>query len=134
MPPFSAARAATPPDTQRIKKEDVPKPEVPGWPCPQTSGSPAVLQGADAGQIIAIEKPSVTIGRSEADVTLNDSEVSRRHAQLEIAGSAVVLRDLHSTNGTYVNEQRITVTPLDHQTEFRVGTTTLMLIVTGEPS
>lgn len=92
----------------------------------------AVLQGADAGQIFPIEKPLMTIGRSEADVVLNDSEVSRRHAQLEIAGNAVVLRDLHSTNGTYVNEQRITVTPLEHQIEFRVGTSTLMLIVTDD--
>jgi len=125
-----------PPSTQRIKKEDMPQqPEVQGLSMPLGKRlALAVLQGADAGQIIPIEKPLVTIGRSEADITLNDSEVSRRHAQLEIAGNAIVLRDLHSTNGSYVNEQRITVTPLDHQTEFRIGTTTLMLIVTDEAS
>jgi pSer/pThr/pTyr-binding forkhead associated (FHA) protein len=42
----------------------------------------------------------------------------------------VQLRDLNSTNGTYVNEQRITVTPVENQTEFRIGATTLMLILT----
>jgi pSer/pThr/pTyr-binding forkhead associated (FHA) protein len=92
----------------------------------------AVLQGTDAGQIFVLEKPVFTIGRSDADVTLNDSEVSRHHAQIELKGNAVFLRDLKSTNGTYVNEQRITLTPVENQTEFRVGTTTLMLIVTEE--
>jgi pSer/pThr/pTyr-binding forkhead associated (FHA) protein len=42
----------------------------------------------------------------------------------------ILLRDLKSTNGTYVNEQRITAVPIEHQSEFRVGSTTLMLIVT----
>jgi len=142
--PASAEQAAVPPPfpppdppaTQRIKKEDVPQqPETPGLSLPPGKRiSLAVLQGSDAGQIISIEKPLVTIGRSEADITLNDSEVSRRHAQLEIAGNAIVLRDLHSTNGSYVNEQRITVTPLENHAEFRVGTTTLMLIVTDVTS
>lgn len=92
----------------------------------------AVLQGADAGQIFVIEKPVFTIGRAEADAILGDSEVSRHHAQIELKGNAVFLRDLKSTNGTYVNEQRITLSPVENQTEFRVGTTTLMLIVTEE--
>jgi hypothetical protein len=123
-----------PPSTQRIKKEDLPQqPLQPGLVMPAGKRlSLAVLQGADAGQLFPIEKPLMVIGRSEADVVLNDSEVSRRHAQIEIAGNAVLLRDLHSTNGTYVNEQRITSTPLEHQVEFRVGTTTMMLIVTDE--
>jgi len=94
----------------------------------------AVLQGVDSGNIFPVSKPLVVIGRAEADVRLTDSEVSRRHAQIEFKGGNILLRDLKSTNGTYVNEQRITVTPLEHQTEFRVGTTTLMLILTEEIS
>jgi predicted RNA-binding Zn-ribbon protein involved in translation (DUF1610 family) len=92
----------------------------------------AVLQGNDAGTIIPVDKPVMLIGRAGADVNLNDSEVSRRHAQIEIKGKTILLRDLRSTNGTYINEQRITVTQVDHQCEFRVGTSTLMLIVTDE--
>jgi predicted Zn finger-like uncharacterized protein len=90
----------------------------------------AILQGSDAGQIFPLEKPVVVIGRSEADLVLNDTEVSRRHAQIELKGGAVILRDLKSTNGTYVNEQRISMQPLDNQAEFRVGATTIMVILT----
>ncbi len=92
----------------------------------------AVLLGKDAGAVIPVEKPIVVVGRGDADVHLDDSEVSRRHAQVEFRGPNTYLRDLKSTNGTYVNEQRITVALIDNHTEFRVGASTLMLIVTDE--
>ncbi|MFC7245647.1 FHA domain-containing protein [Catellatospora aurea] len=52
----------------------------------------------------------VTFGRDAgvAAVKLDDSSVSRRHAQLEMIGDYLVLTDLGSTNGTYVNDQRLT--------------------------
>jgi pSer/pThr/pTyr-binding forkhead associated (FHA) protein len=128
---------AKPPATQPINKKveatwtesDVPEAELLALP-PGKRVSLAVLQGADSGLILAVDKPVVVIGRADADLVLGDSEVSRRHARLEFKGLNVQLRDLNSTNGTYVNEQRITVTPLDNQTEFRVGATTLMMIIT----
>ncbi len=92
--------------------------------------SVAVLQGADSGTIFPVERPVVVIGRADADLVLSDSEVSRRHARLEFKGLTIQLRDLKSTNGTYVNEQRISLTTLSNQSEFRVGSSTLMLIVT----
>lgn len=90
----------------------------------------AILQGVDAGKIFPVEKPVVVIGRNEADLVLGDTEVSRRHAQIELKGGVVMLKDLKSTNGTYVNEQRVTSQPLENQAEFRVGATTLMVILT----
>jgi pSer/pThr/pTyr-binding forkhead associated (FHA) protein len=45
-------------------------------------------------------------------------------------GDRVILRDLNSTNGTFVNEQRITTMNLENQQEFRIGTTVFMLIIT----
>jgi pSer/pThr/pTyr-binding forkhead associated (FHA) protein len=47
-----------------------------------------------------------------------------------VIGTSVVLRDLNSTNGTYVNEQKITAENLDNQSEFRIGSTIFMLIMT----
>ena len=68
----------------------------------------------------------VIIGRQDGDLVLQDPEVSRRHAVLRRSGGSVVVEDLHSTNGTFVNRERIrnpvAVGPGD---EVRVGQTTL---------
>jgi hypothetical protein len=50
----------------------------------------------------------LTIGRDRsAELVLADPEVSRRHARLETRGDVVFVRDLHSSNGTYLNGRRI---------------------------
>lgn len=91
----------------------------------------AVILGADAGKVFRVESPRVVLGRGAGcDIQLSDSEVSRRHAMLEIRGDEVVLKDLGSTNGTYVEGVRVQEARLDFQQEFSLGTTTLMLIVT----
>jgi predicted Zn finger-like uncharacterized protein len=93
----------------------------------------AILDGPDAGNVYRIEKPRVTIGRSGADLTLNDSEASRQHAAVEIRDTAYTLLDLGSTNGTTYEGQKITgPAELQDKTEFQVGVTTLMFIVTEE--
>jgi len=51
----------------------------------------------------------LTVGRSApAEVVLPGSTVSRRHCRLERQGDDIVLQDLESTNGTFVNSERIT--------------------------
>jgi hypothetical protein len=93
----------------------------------------AVISGNDAGALFRIEKPRVTIGRSGADITLNDSEASRKHAAIEVRNALILLEDLKSTNGTLVNGDRVTeMTEIADKSEFQIGTTTLMLIVTEE--
>jgi predicted Zn finger-like uncharacterized protein len=91
----------------------------------------AVIDGPDAGSVLRIENPRVVIGRAGADLTLNDDEASRAHAAIEIRGDQVILLDLGSTNGTHRNGERIEApVALDNHSEFRIGNTTLMLIVT----
>ena len=54
-------------------------------------------------------KDTVTIGRDEScDITVPVSHLSRRHAQLTVAGGYMVIKDLGSTNGTYLNGEKIT--------------------------
>lgn len=89
----------------------------------------AVLDGKDKGRIFNVDRPRVTIGRSDADITVEDTEVSRQHAVLEMHGPRCVLKDLGSTNGTFVNDQKITQCEIENHGEFRVGGTRLMLML-----
>jgi predicted Zn finger-like uncharacterized protein len=90
----------------------------------------AVIQGAATGQIFPISKTRTLIGRSGADINLDDPEASRQHAALEILGDVAVLRDLGSTNGTWIDLDRIEQHQLANQQEFRIGSHVLMFIVT----
>jgi Inner membrane component of T3SS, cytoplasmic domain len=88
---------------------------------------PAVVvqTGPEAGRRVELGI-EVAIGRQDADLVLEDPEVSRRHAVLRRSGESVVVEDLDSTNGTFVNGERIrspiSVGPGD---QVRVGRTTL---------
>ncbi len=93
----------------------------------------AVIDGPDAGSVFRIEKPRVTIGRSQADLTLNDTEASRQHAAVEVRDTMYTLHDLGSTNGTmYEGEKIDEPIELQNHSEFVVGSSTLMLIVTDD--
>jgi hypothetical protein len=93
----------------------------------------AIIAGADAGTVYRFEKPCITIGRSGADLTINDSEASRLHAAIEVRDQIVLLEDLKSTNGTLVDGSKIIeAVELQDKSEFQIGGTTLMLIVTED--
>jgi predicted Zn finger-like uncharacterized protein len=93
----------------------------------------AVLDGPELGKIYRIERPSVVLGRGGADVHLEDAEVSRHHARLEMRGGRAVIRDLGSTNGTFVNDVKVAEAEIEDRGEFRIGQTRLMLILAEEP-
>jgi predicted Zn finger-like uncharacterized protein len=90
----------------------------------------AIIQGAATGQIYQIVKTRTAIGRSGADVNLDDPEASRQHAVVEVFGDHAILRDLGSTNGTFVELERVDQKMLTNQMEFRIGSHVLMFIVT----
>jgi len=68
-----------------------------------------VEDGRDTGLTRALSSGgSYVIGRDGADVPLDDPKVSRKHAELSLLGpGAYFVRDLASTNGTYVNGKRV---------------------------
>jgi pSer/pThr/pTyr-binding forkhead associated (FHA) protein len=64
--------------------------------------------GPTIGKVFPLEAQEITIGRDTTNlVSINDVEVSRRHARMELRGSSYVIQDLGSTNGTFVNGQRV---------------------------
>lgn len=89
-----------------------------------------VIQGRDQGQRFALDEPFVGIGRVGGNaIQLHDTEVSRKHAVLEEAGDEYVLRDLNSSNGTFVNGKRTKQQRLQSGDQLQVGRT--MLLYTG---
>ena len=64
--------------------------------------------GPTPGVIYPLEGEQITIGRDASNgVAINDAEVSRKHSRLSFQGGKFVLEDLGSTNGTFVNGQRL---------------------------
>jgi hypothetical protein len=68
-----------------------------------------IKQGPVPGKVFEIAKPIITIGRDvKSDFVVNDAEVSRSHTRLSVQSDGCLAEDLASTNGTFVNGQRIT--------------------------
>ena len=88
-----------------------------------------------AGTSLAMERqmtqPLLTIGRlgGGADYEIEDPQVSRLHCAIEVKTDAVFLRDLRSTNGTYLDEKRILSACLEHKSEFRIGASVLRVSI-----
>ena len=65
--------------------------------------------GPNPGTVYALGGDLISIGRdSSNEIAVNDAEVSRRHSRLTFQGGKYVLDDMGSTNGTFVNGQRLT--------------------------
>src|SRR5437763_1597625 len=86
-----------------------------------------VVEGPQSGMGLDLEGP-VIVGRSSSRSTfvLKDSEASRRHASLIPQGQSVNVQDLGSTNGTFVNEERIDERRMvEVGDRLRIGTTVI---------
>lgn len=68
----------------------------------------AMRSGPNPGQIFDLYKNEIYLGRDVSnDIVINDPEVSRKHARITAQAGGYVLEDLGSTNGTYINGQRL---------------------------
>jgi signal transduction histidine kinase len=87
-----------------------------------------VLQGPDKGRRFELPDAPLLIGRDSRQLPLTDNTVSRRHCDLRLNERGEwVLRDLGSSNGTYVNGQRADrPVPLKLGDQMRVGRTLLV--------
>jgi pSer/pThr/pTyr-binding forkhead associated (FHA) protein len=86
-----------------------------------------VVSGPLTGQTIDVET-EVVIGREDTDLTIDDVELSRRHAVVRRHASRLQVEDLGSTNGTYVDGTRIEEpTILGGGAEIQLGITKLVV-------
>ena len=85
-----------------------------------------VLEGADQGRETTLEGTHALIGSApDSDLVLSDPEVSRRHCSISTEGDKYILRDLESTNGTFVTGVRVREAELTPGMTLSVGSTVI---------
>lgn len=138
--PAAAPVPAAQPAAARAPRQQQPQPQPAPAARPQrqqqaapapagrrTAAAACELTDTASGRTWRIGVPSTVIGRDEAsaDLVLNDTNVSRRHAELVCEGGRWSIRDLGSTNGTRVNGQRVTEQTLSTGDAVSLGLITL---------
>ncbi len=95
---------------------------------PKTETSSAllkVMEGPDAGLEYIMDTSEIVIGRRGCDINLNDRLVSRKHLSIEASGGRYLLKDLGSTNGSFLNGSPVSMEFIKHGDEIQVGSTLL---------
>jgi len=96
-----------------------------------------VLRGGAEGAEYVLSKPRTVLGRGDtSDWTLSADAVSKQHAALEVGARGVRVVDLGSTNGTFVNQERVETRDLKHADQLQLGELVLQCLIearTSEP-
>jgi putative serine protease PepD len=94
-----------------------------------------IANGSEAGRVLEVSG-ELTIGREAGcDLVLSDSKVSRRHASIKVLPDGrATLYDLGSSNGTYVNGQRVSSVLLTGNEQVQIGDTVLVPSAGGNGS
>lgn len=100
-----------------------------GWKVP--GAALTVIEGKSHGIHLKLTKERTVIGREKADLILRDPAVSRNHAEIVKKDGKYLIRDLKSTNGTFVNGERVREKELNHMDEIWVGKGRLLYTKTG---
>lgn len=83
-----------------------------------------VINGVDLGKKYSLIKDETVIGRSsKVDIQIDEDSISRSHAIIEYFGDRAVVRDLNSTNGTYVNDRSVQHHYLMDGDQIKIGRT-----------
>lgn len=118
--PLAATAAAADPDATGLHRAD--EAVVLGA---SVDGEPRLVVEHAAGHPDGIAyslEHGATLGRGDVEIRLEDPFASTRHARIARQGSVLVLEDLGSTNGTYLNEEPLDgPQPLHHGDRIRIG-------------
>lgn len=94
-----------------------------------------VVQGVREGSQFPLSQSAKKIGRdSQCEIHLSDSETSRNHAVVEVRGGHYWIRDLGSSNGTFVNDRKVEERRLYHGDRIQIGKQTLLFFQKNKSS
>ena len=116
----------------KARQAQAPRQGRPARPPRAGRGSPRVLvvtAGALKGTSLDLTQQQITLGRAnDATLVLNDDYASSRHARIFPQDGQWIVEDLGSTNGTYLDRQKVTrPTPVPLGVPIRIGKTVLEL-------
>ncbi len=86
-------------------------------------------------QEVALKRARLVVGRhQDCQIRLNDPAVSRQHCEIIVEGDRAIIRDLGSSNGTFVNKRRVSQTELGAGDLIAIGPFVFALRVDGAPA
>ncbi len=89
------------------------------------------VSGATFGKTFALSG-SMVIGRqADSDIPVPAEEISRHHARLQVTADGVLVEDMNSANGTFINDKRVQSGVLRPGEELRLDTVRFMLVAPG---
>jgi pSer/pThr/pTyr-binding forkhead associated (FHA) protein len=124
--------SGTTPRRNRARQPQAPRQARPPRPPRAGRGSPRILvvtAGALKGTSLDLNQQQITLGRAnDATLVLNDDYASSRHARIYPQDGQWIVEDLGSTNGTYLDKQKVTrPMPVPLGVPIRIGKTVLEL-------
>lgn len=94
-----------------------------------------VIRGVDQGSRFELTEPTIRLGRDpSSSIPLHDTEVSRHHAEIRRIDGEYSISDLNSSNGTFINGQRIRQQQLTSGDQLQVGSTLMLYTGPAEES
>ncbi|MBN2527588.1 MAG: FHA domain-containing protein [Deltaproteobacteria bacterium] len=89
-----------------------------------------VARGPDKGKKFELKKSRTVIGRGkQADIQLDDDQASRFHAEISFVNMEFRVKDMHSSNGTFLNGSSVVEYALHNNDKIMIGETLLQLTI-----
>jgi two-component system, cell cycle response regulator len=91
-----------------------------------------VISGRPLGKNFLLNKEKMVLGRDlVADISIAETSISRKHTEFHVTADGIMCRDLGSTNGTFINDEKIDVRKLEDGDLIRCGNTILKFLREG---
>ncbi|MFN0123166.1 MAG: FHA domain-containing protein [Blastocatellia bacterium] len=139
--PSGSARRETPPAADRgqaseqtlVNHHPAHMPTIQSQIVKPLSTPHIVVKGLEDGVTQPFSEASITLGRrADCHIMLDTENISRRHATVTRSQNGYYLFDLHSSNGTWLNDARIEAAPLSDGDQVRIGGYTIVVTLRGQ--
>jgi len=90
------------------------------------------VSGETFGRVFPVGQTTVAGRQSECEIHIPSEGISRRHAEMRLTADGIMVEDLGSANGTYINDRRVTRELLKPGDELRFDTVRFLLIAPGQ--